>query len=80
MTLLTEQQAGEAIGVSAKTVRRLVDAGRLEWVNLALKPGKRLIRIPPEALARILPPPSDAPPERTRRRRRRREISPERIW
>lgn len=45
--MISRQQAAETLGVSAQTIDRLIDAGRLR----ALRLGKRRIGIPQASLA-----------------------------
>ena len=69
--MLTEQEAAERVKVSPRTIRRLIQAGRLEAVNFATGRERARYRIHPDALARVTPPaePAEAP-----RRRRRRPV------
>ena len=46
MTLLTISQAAERLGVSAKTVRRLIERKELRVCRFA----GRIVRVPPEAI------------------------------
>jgi excisionase family DNA binding protein len=77
MCLLTEDEAAGKASVSRDTIRRLIAAGRLEWVNLGSGTRRKIVRIPCEALARVQPP---AEREQLPRRRRRRPAPANPIW
>lgn len=67
VTLLTEEQAAEYAGVSRKTIRRLIESGRLEASDYGT--GKRRhYRIHPDALTHIKPVPAPPLPQPRRRR------------
>lgn len=77
MCLLTEQEAAKEGKVSRATIRRLIAAGRLRWVNLGTGAQRAVVRIPCEALAEVAPP---AVAEVVPRRRRRRASPAGTIW
>lgn len=59
--LLTEQEAAERAKVSRKTIRRLIEQGRLEAADYGTQ-GQRNYRIDPAALAKVgAGPAPDAP-------------------
>lgn len=66
--LLTEEQAAQLAGVSRKTIRKLIKAGRLQAVDLGCR-NKHHYRIKAESLATIQSPAADAPvvPRHSRR-------------
>lgn len=68
--LLTEQQAAEVAGVSRKTIRRLIEQGRLPAADYGTA-GQRNYRIHPDALANVKPATASAEPLSASRRRRR---------
>lgn len=65
--MLTESQAAELIQVDKRTIRRLVQTGRLRAINIGC--GSRVhYRIDPEDLRQILPPETPRAGGRTRAR------------
>jgi excisionase family DNA binding protein len=77
--LLTEEQAADRLQVSRQTVRRLIEAGRLDAQDVGI--GRHKYRIPADSLITIKP--ADAPEPKTpaanvasRRRRQPVSLSP----
>ena len=52
--LLTEKQAADVAGVSQKTIRRLIDDGRLAAVNYGTR-DRKCYRIQPDQLLQVAP-------------------------
>lgn len=69
--LLTLKQAAAEAQTSVKTLRRLIQAGRLKAIDYGTKGGRHDYRVAPEALANVLP-----APEPQARVRRRRSVAP----
>jgi excisionase family DNA binding protein len=66
--LLNEVDAAAVAGVSRKTIRKLIEEGRLQAIDYGTK-GSRHYRIKREALANVSPrPKKPAPPPRQRTR------------
>jgi hypothetical protein len=74
--LLTLKQAETAAGTSGKTLRRLIQAGRLHAVDYGTKGGRHEWRISREALASVKPAAQDENADTPARARRRRISTP----
>jgi excisionase family DNA binding protein len=72
--LLTERQAAESAQVDRRTLRRLIDTGRLRALDLG-NGRRRCIRIHADDLKNIQPPPLVSMPPRPARRRRNQNAS-----
>jgi hypothetical protein len=68
MTLLTELEAAEMAKVCPRTIRRLIEGGKLRAANYG-NGRKKLYRIRPEDMADVQPFEMPAPHERVRRHR-----------